>query len=154
MNKTERKANEIAYRQSALRQEQAKAAPSPDRVKNATAWALESLMQTIRQERQRQKLSLDAVAERSGVEKAMLSKLENGKLINAQLDTLMRIARALNKVVSLQLTVPRKPVVRSSLDRGAIAAYLASRKNNPDNRTGSVSPSQRVAKKPIKSVAD
>jgi len=129
MSSSLRRQQEKAYRESALCKAQASMPPLDAPIKNSAAWAVELLMHTIREERQKQKLSLDVVAERSGVDKAMLSKLENGKLINAQVDTLMRIARALGKVVRLELADPVQPHVRSTLDRAAVATYLQARKN-------------------------
>jgi ribosome-binding protein aMBF1 (putative translation factor) len=54
----------------------------------------------LRAERQRQGLSLSDVAERSGIDRATLSKLETGKVPNPTVGTLRALARALNKRLS------------------------------------------------------
>jgi len=55
----------------------------------------------IKQERGRLELSLADVAERSGLDKAFLSRLENGKVLNPTLSTLWRYADAVGMRVSL-----------------------------------------------------
>ncbi len=55
----------------------------------------------IKQERGRLGLSLADVAERSGLDKAFLSRLENGKVLNPTLSTLWRYADAVGMRVSL-----------------------------------------------------
>ena len=54
----------------------------------------------LRAERQRQGLSLSDVSERSGIDRATLSKLETGKVPNPTVGTLRAVARALNKRLS------------------------------------------------------
>jgi DNA-binding Xre family transcriptional regulator len=56
---------------------------------------------TIKAERLRLKLSLADIAERSGLDKAFLSRLENGKVLNPTLSTLWRYADAVGMRVSL-----------------------------------------------------
>ncbi len=56
---------------------------------------------TIKAERLRLELSLADVAERSGMDKAFLSRLENGKVLNPTLSTLWRYADAVGMRVSL-----------------------------------------------------
>jgi ribosome-binding protein aMBF1 (putative translation factor) len=51
----------------------------------------------LRAERERQGLSLADLAERTGIDKAMLSRLETGKIPNPTLSTLRAYARALGK---------------------------------------------------------
>ena len=51
-------------------------------------------------------LSLDAVAEASGIDKAYLSRLENGKVINPTVDSLFRYASAIRPVHSFGDLVP------------------------------------------------
>jgi ribosome-binding protein aMBF1 (putative translation factor) len=51
----------------------------------------------LRRERERQGLSLTDVSERTGLDRATLSKLETGKLANPTLATLRRYAQALGK---------------------------------------------------------
>lgn len=57
----------------------------------------------LRQERERAGLSLGDVAERSGMDKATLSRLENGWCPNPTLNTLARYARAVGKRLVLDL---------------------------------------------------
>jgi transcriptional regulator with XRE-family HTH domain len=54
----------------------------------------------LRAERERQGLSLSDVSERSGIDRATLSKLETGKVPNPTVSTLRAVARALNKRLS------------------------------------------------------
>jgi transcriptional regulator with XRE-family HTH domain len=53
-----------------------------------------------------QGLSLADVSERTGLDRAMLSKLETGKLANPTVGTLRRYARALGKRLSWSLADP------------------------------------------------
>jgi DNA-binding XRE family transcriptional regulator len=70
-------------------------------VPNWQASELSILMKALREERQRMGLSLDAVSERSGLIKSMLSELENGKRLNPTLETLYRYALAIGKHIKL-----------------------------------------------------
>jgi ribosome-binding protein aMBF1 (putative translation factor) len=51
----------------------------------------------LRRERERLGLSLTDVADRSGIDRATISKLETGKVANPTLETLRRYAQALGK---------------------------------------------------------
>jgi transcriptional regulator with XRE-family HTH domain len=57
----------------------------------------------LRRERERQGLSLTDMSERTGLDRATLSKLETGKLANPTLATLRRYAQALGKRLSWSL---------------------------------------------------
>jgi hypothetical protein len=70
-------------------------------VPNWQAAELALLMKALREERQRQGLSLDAVSERSGLIKSMLSELENGRRLNPTLETLYRYALAIGMHIKL-----------------------------------------------------
>ena len=59
------------------------------------------LVDTLRHERERKGLSLTEVAERSGLTRAMVSKLENGRNPNPTLDTLARYAMAMDRELKL-----------------------------------------------------
>ena len=61
---------------------------------------LAKALSALRAERQRQGLSLSDVSERSGIDRATLSKLETGKVPNPTVGTLRALARALNKRLS------------------------------------------------------
>lgn len=56
--------------------------------------ALLSALAALKRERGRQGLSLADVSERSGLDKAMLSRLENGKILNPTVATLWSYAGA------------------------------------------------------------
>lgn len=60
-------------------------------------------VEVLRQERERKGLSLTEVAERSGLTRAMLSKLENGRNPNPTLDTLARYALAMDMELKLSV---------------------------------------------------
>ncbi len=57
----------------------------------------------LRQERERQGLSLSDMAERTGIDRATISKLETGKLANPTLSTLRNYARALGRRLTWSL---------------------------------------------------
>jgi ribosome-binding protein aMBF1 (putative translation factor) len=57
----------------------------------------------LRREREARGLSLADVADRSGIDKAALSRLENGQQPNPTVNTLARYARALGKRLALTL---------------------------------------------------
>jgi transcriptional regulator with XRE-family HTH domain len=61
---------------------------------------LAQAVSALRAERQSQGLSLCDVSERSGLDRATLSKLETGKVPNPMVGTLCALARALNKRLS------------------------------------------------------
>jgi predicted transcriptional regulator len=54
-------------------------------------------LQALKRERERCGLSIGAVAERSGLDRAVVSRLENGKQDNPTVATLMRYAAAIGK---------------------------------------------------------
>jgi transcriptional regulator with XRE-family HTH domain len=61
----------------------------------------------LRRERERQGLSLSDVAERTGIDRATISKLENGKLTNPTVGTLRTYARALGGKLAWSLELAR-----------------------------------------------
>lgn len=63
--------------------------------------ALLNLMAELRAERERRGLSLTDLAERSGLERSAISKLETGKVLNPNLSTLRRYAASLGKSITL-----------------------------------------------------
>ena len=64
---------------------------------------LAKALSALRAERKRQGLSLSDVSERSGIDRATLSKLETGKVPNPTVSTLRALAGALNKRLSWSL---------------------------------------------------
>jgi DNA-binding XRE family transcriptional regulator len=67
------------------------------------AFATARFIGGLRQRREQAGLSLADVAERSGIDKASLSRLENGWYANPTVNTLARYARALGKRLVLDL---------------------------------------------------
>ena len=66
----------------------------------------------LKRERERQGMTLAELSDRTGIDQAALSRLENGRNANPTLDTLNRVASALGKVISCtfqeaQLHAPR-----------------------------------------------
>jgi hypothetical protein len=70
--------------------------------------ALLSALATLKQERERRGLSLAETSQRSGLDKAMLSRLENGKILNPTVATLWRYADAVG--MTLKLSAEKVPV--------------------------------------------
>jgi len=64
---------------------------------------LKSAVRTLKEERERQGLSLADVKARSGIDRSTLSKLENDEDPNVTMNTLMRYAAAVGKTVLVQL---------------------------------------------------
>jgi DNA-binding XRE family transcriptional regulator len=58
---------------------------------------------SLREERQRQGLSLDQLSEATGISKPALSNIENGVNNNPKINTVQRIAAALGKIVAFSL---------------------------------------------------
>jgi DNA-binding Xre family transcriptional regulator len=64
---------------------------------------LKDALKKLREERQRQGLSLADLNARSGIDRGTLSKLENDEDPNVTMNTLMRYAQAVGKVILVQL---------------------------------------------------
>ena len=60
----------------------------------------------IKQCREEAGLSQEALSERAGVSRTIISGLESGKITVTTTDTLLKIAKALNKNVRLQMLDP------------------------------------------------
>ncbi len=58
---------------------------------------IQRALQALKRERQRSGLSISDIAERSGLDRAVISRLENGKQDNPTVATLMRYAAAIGK---------------------------------------------------------
>src|SRR5713226_8538919 len=58
---------------------------------------IQRALQALKGERKRRGLSIDNVAEHSGLDRAVVSRLENGKQDNPTVATLMRYASAVGK---------------------------------------------------------
>ncbi len=62
-----------------------------------SVFIVKQLMAEIKKLRQSQGLTLEAVATLSGIDIAMLSRLETGKMLNPTMETIYRIAMAVGK---------------------------------------------------------
>ena len=58
---------------------------------------VQTALQALKRDRQRSGLSINDLAERSGLDRAVISRLENGKQDNPTVATLMRYAAAVGK---------------------------------------------------------
>jgi DNA-binding XRE family transcriptional regulator len=85
------------------RREQGKIATTDVPTEPEDAVATARFIGGLRQRREQAGLSLGDVAERSGVDKASLSRLENGWYPNPTVNTLARYARAIGKRLVLDL---------------------------------------------------
>jgi DNA-binding phage protein len=89
----------------------------PDESVAATVFdqmALNHLVDELRQRREALGLSLSDVAEKTGIDRASLNRLELRKNLNPTYGTLARYAAAVGRSLSLALTEPVKGKVRSA----------------------------------------
>ena len=80
-----------------------------------TYLSLRLLLRDLRQMRERAGLTLAEVSERSGMDKAMLSRLENGHVPNPGVETISRYLNALDKGIEwrfVDIDKPRKQKAR------------------------------------------
>jgi DNA-binding XRE family transcriptional regulator len=104
-----RKAPEVRVREKALREKLQKEKPSladliragecdPDAVMTMGMYFdVQKALQALKRERDQCGLSIGDVAQRSGLDRAVISRLENGKQDNPTVATLMRYAAAIGK---------------------------------------------------------
>ena len=64
---------------------------------------LKQVLHALRQERERQGLSLADLNDRTGIDRGSLSKLENDQDPNVTMNTLLRYAEAIGKTLSVQI---------------------------------------------------
>jgi len=89
-----------------------------------------SIGERIQRARKVAELSLNALAEASGVSKGYISQLENGGAVNPSIDTLKKIAVALGLTPQDLLAEPKRPAQSSRrLPRG-LAAFLQERETH------------------------
>ena len=62
--------------------------------------SLHEALAYLKRERLRQNLTLRELSERTGIDEAALSRLENGQNSNPKVDTMYRVASALGKTIS------------------------------------------------------
>ena len=77
--------------------------PDQPPVLSGSVFLVKQLMAEIKKLRQSQGLTLEAVATLSGIDIAMLSRLETGKMLNPTMETIYRIAMAVGKEPSIAL---------------------------------------------------
>lgn len=85
------------------RKEQGGIATTAEATEPEDAITLAKFIGSLRQRREQSGLSLTDVANRSGIDKASLSRLENGFYSNPTINTLARYARAIGKRFVLAL---------------------------------------------------
>lgn len=66
---------------------------------------LRAMLSTLKKHRERQGLTLSDVAERSGMDRAAISRLENGVYVNPTIDTLYRYAQAVGADIGFSVRV-------------------------------------------------
>jgi ribosome-binding protein aMBF1 (putative translation factor) len=66
-------------------------------------WELRKTFAALKAMRQQQGLSITDLAERTGMDRAMISRLENGQIDNPTIATVTRYARALGRKVVVSL---------------------------------------------------
>jgi DNA-binding Xre family transcriptional regulator len=72
-------------------------------VRHGDLLMLHQLMAALKEERERQKISMAKLAAMTGIDQAALSRLENGKNTNPTFETMNRIAAALGKTIACSL---------------------------------------------------
>ena len=77
--------------------------PDQPPVLSGSVFLIKQLMAEIKKLRQSQGLTLEAVATLSGIDIAMLSRLETGKILNPTMETIYRIAMAVGKEPTIAL---------------------------------------------------
>jgi ribosome-binding protein aMBF1 (putative translation factor) len=81
-------------------------------VEEADREAFQAFIRSLRQARESAGLSLEQVATRSGIDKAQLSRLENGRVADPRRSTLARYALAIGKRLAWSLKDLESPPAR------------------------------------------
>lgn len=76
------------------------------RQRQAVLNEVQSTISGLREVRQQQGLSLSDIEERTGLDRASLSRLETGKQVNPTVATLIRYAQAVGKRIVIRLEDP------------------------------------------------
>src|SRR5438067_7441336 len=71
-------------------------------------WELRKTFAALRALREQQGLSITDLAERTGMDRAMISRLENGQIDNPTISTMSRYAKALGKRIVVSLVDARE----------------------------------------------
>ncbi len=95
----------------------------------ATSVQLRGAFALLRAVRKSQKMTLDTLADKTGISKPSLSRMENDPAPNVTLTTLHRVATALG--YDLHIAVVPTPVVRTSRS-GRVTSQSSVRKVRPD----------------------
>jgi predicted transcriptional regulator len=66
---------------------------------------LQAMLAKLKKHREQQGLSLTDVAQRSGMDRAAISRLENGVYLNPTVDTLYRYAQAIGAEIGFSISV-------------------------------------------------
>lgn len=69
---------------------------------------LDGALAALKAEREAQGVSLSEMEKRTGISKSALSRLENEPNANPTVSTLMRIAEALGREITIQITNPKE----------------------------------------------
>jgi len=65
-----------------------------------------TMLGKLKKHREAQGLSLSDVADRSGMDRSAVSRLENGQYLNPTMDTLYRYAQAVGAEIGFSMRVP------------------------------------------------
>jgi DNA-binding Xre family transcriptional regulator len=82
-------------------------------------WALHDFILDLKEERLRQNLTLQDIQDATGIDRAVLSRLETGKNLNPTFATLSRYAWALGKTLSIMLAEREKETGKKTTDQTA-----------------------------------
>jgi hypothetical protein len=96
----QKRKNEVAFREEIQTRKPSLAElidPDQAPVLSGSVFIVKQLMAEIKKLRQSQGLTLEAVSTLSGIDIAMLSRLETGKMLNPTMETIYRIATAVGK---------------------------------------------------------
>ena len=83
-------------------------------VRHGDLLMLHQLMAALKEERERQKLTMAQLSDMTGIDQAALSRLETGKNANPTFETMNRIAAALGKAIACSLKDAPKKSKRES----------------------------------------
>jgi ribosome-binding protein aMBF1 (putative translation factor) len=72
-------------------------------------WELRKTFAALKAVREQQGLSISDLADRTGMDRAMISRLENGQVDNPTIATMSRYAKALGKKVVVSLVDAKEP---------------------------------------------
>ena len=98
--------------------------PDQPPVLSGSVFLIKQLMAEIKKLRQSQGLTLEAVATLSGIDIAMLSRLETGKILNPTMETIYRIAMAVGKEPTIALGEIRNKQAYSVMEQTKVREAL------------------------------